>query len=296
MIDKLEFFLALARERHFGRAAEACGISQPSLSAGIKQLEESLGVLLVQRGSRFVGLTPEGEHVLQWAQRIVADSRAMRAEVRDLRRGLSGHLRLAAVPTALPLVARLTTPYHARHPEVEFTVLSRTSEEILALLEGLEIDAGLTYADGERLGRVRMQVLAPERYCLVTAAAGFAGRTEVAWSEVAATPLCLLTPDMQNRRILDRLLRAAGAEPRVTLQSNSMLSLLAHVRGGGWASVMAEAVADLLGPACGLRVIPIVGGTAHPTLGLVYPQRDPLTPVTAALVAEAGLLAGVLAR
>ena len=53
MIDKLEFLLALAREQHFGRAAEACGVSQPTLSAGIKQLEETLGVLLVQRGSRF---------------------------------------------------------------------------------------------------------------------------------------------------------------------------------------------------------------------------------------------------
>ena len=76
MIDKLEFLLALAREQHFGRAAEACGVSQPTLSAGIKQLEETLGVLLVQRGSRFRAFTPEGERVLDWARRIVGDSRA----------------------------------------------------------------------------------------------------------------------------------------------------------------------------------------------------------------------------
>ena len=61
MIDKLEFIIALSRERHFGHAAEACGVSQPTLSAGIKQLEDSFGVLLVQRGSRFQGFTPEGE-------------------------------------------------------------------------------------------------------------------------------------------------------------------------------------------------------------------------------------------
>ncbi len=60
MIDKLEFFMALARERHFGRAAEECGVTQPTLSAGIKQLEDILGVMLVQRGTRFQGLTPEG--------------------------------------------------------------------------------------------------------------------------------------------------------------------------------------------------------------------------------------------
>ena len=67
MIDKLEYFIALAREKHFGKAAEDCGITQPTLSAGIRQLEDMLGVMLVQRGSRFQGLTPEGQRVLEWA-------------------------------------------------------------------------------------------------------------------------------------------------------------------------------------------------------------------------------------
>jgi DNA-binding transcriptional LysR family regulator len=68
MIDKLEFVIALASEQHFGRAAETCNVSQPTLSAGIKQLEDMFGVLLVQRGSRFRGFTPEGERVLEWAR------------------------------------------------------------------------------------------------------------------------------------------------------------------------------------------------------------------------------------
>ena len=93
LLDKLEFLLALAREKHFGRAAESCGVTQPTLSAGIKQLEESLGVLLVNRGSRFQGFTPEGQRVLEWARRIVGDTRAMREEVHALRHGLVGRLR-----------------------------------------------------------------------------------------------------------------------------------------------------------------------------------------------------------
>ncbi|TIW41967.1 MAG: LysR family transcriptional regulator, partial [Mesorhizobium sp.] len=97
MIDKLEFFIALAREEHFGRAAEVCGVTQPTLSAGIKQLEGQLGVMLVLRGSRFQGLTPEGEQVLVWARRIVGDSRTMREEMRAARHGLSGRIRIAAV-------------------------------------------------------------------------------------------------------------------------------------------------------------------------------------------------------
>src|SRR5580700_4488934 len=148
MIDKLEYLLALAREKHFGRAAESCGVTQPTLSAGIKQLEDTLGVLLVNRGSRFLGFTQEGERVLDWARRIVGDTRAMRDEIRALKRGdLVGHLRIAVIPTALAMVSALTTPYRAKHPGVRFTILSRTSIETLNALENLEVDAGITYLD-----------------------------------------------------------------------------------------------------------------------------------------------------
>ena len=163
MIDKLEFLLALAREKHFGRAAEACGVTQPTLSAGVKQIEDAFGVLLVNRGSRFQGFTPEGERVLGWARRIVGDARSMREEVHALKHGLSGRLRIAAIPTALAMMERLTTPYRARHPNVQFTIYSRTSVEILDLLENLEIDAGVSYLDNEPIGRVSTVPLYCER-------------------------------------------------------------------------------------------------------------------------------------
>jgi DNA-binding transcriptional LysR family regulator len=288
MIDKLEMLLALAREQHFGRAAEACGVTQPTLSAGIKQLEETLGILLVNRQSRFIGFTPEGQRVLDWARRIVADTRAMRQEIGALKRGLAGHLRIAAIPTALPILASLTTPFRTRHPEVDFTILSRNSLEVLAMLENLEIDAGLTYLDNEPLGRVRAIALYHERYRLITAADSPLGdRTEVTWDEVGRIPLCLLTPDMQNRRIIDRRLRDAGVEPRPTLQSNSMVVLFSHVRTGAWASVMPAQVADTLGLTDPIRAIPIKELTPPPLVGLVYPQREPMGPLTTALVAEA---------
>ncbi len=125
MIDKLEYLMALAREKSFSRAAESCGVTQPTFSAGIKQLEDILGVLLVNRSSRFHGLTAEGERVLEWAKRIVSDARAMRQDVRTSNAALAGHLKLAAVPTALGKIAELTTPFRAKHPGVRFTILSR---------------------------------------------------------------------------------------------------------------------------------------------------------------------------
>jgi DNA-binding transcriptional LysR family regulator len=292
LIDKLEFILALAREKHFGRAAEACGVTQPTLSAGVKQLEDQMGVLLVNRGSRFQSFTPEGQRVLEWARRIVGDSRTMREEMNSLKHGLSGRLRLAAIPTALAMVAALTTPYREKHPNVQFTIYSRTSIEVLDLLDNLEIDAGITYVENEPLGRVSTVPLYREHYRLLTSAdAPLGNRDTVTWSEVAQVPLCLLTPDMQNRRIIDRLLKGAGGESRPTLESDSMILLYSHVRTGRWASVMPAKIADTLGLTDTIRAIPITQPKAVQTIGLVVPQREPMTPITAALVAEARRLA-----
>ena len=288
MIDKLDFILALAREHHFGRAAESCGVTQPTLSAGLKQLEAQMGVLLVNRGSRFQGFTPEGERVLEWARRIVGDTRAMREEINLLRHGLTGRLRIAAIPTALPMVAALTTPYRERHPNVQFTIWSRTSVEILDLLDNLEVDAGITYLGNEPVGRVNTVPLYRERYRLLTSAdAPLGDRKTVTWAEVAQVPLCLLTPDMQNRRIIDRLLKSAGGESRPTLESDSMIVLFSHVRTGRWASVMPAKLAETLGLTTLIRAIPITEPEAVQTIGLVVPAREPMMPITAALAEEA---------
>jgi DNA-binding transcriptional LysR family regulator len=288
LIDKLEFFIAVAREQSFSRAAETCGVTQPTLSAGIKQLEETLGVLLVNRSSRFHGLTPEGERVLEWAKRIVGDSRAMRQEVRALKSGLTGLMRIAVIPTALSMVAALTTPFRAKHPGVRFSVTSATSQEILQGIDDLEIDAGITYLDNEPLGKVSAVELYRETYRLLTAADGeFGGREKVSWAELAHVPLCLLTPDMQNRRIVDQLLRGAEAHVTPTLVSNSMQVLLSHVRTGHWSSVMPTILVETLGVGERVRSIPIVEPEAHHWVGLITPRRETHTPLVAALIAEA---------
>jgi DNA-binding transcriptional LysR family regulator len=296
MIDKLEYLLALARERNFSKAAETCGVTQPTFSAGIKQLEDTLGVMLVQRTSRFLGFTAEGERVLDWARGIVADARAMRLEMQTLKKGLTGHLRIAAIPTALAMVSALTTPYRAKHPNVKFTILSRPSIEALSMLENLEVDAALTYIDNEPLGRMRAVPLYLEQYRLLTSeTAPLGDRDKVTWAEVGKIPLCLLTPDMQNRRIIDQLLHAAGGRSEPTLESNSMIVLFSHVRTGRWASVMPEKLADTLGLTQHLRSIPIVEPDAVHQIGLVVTPREPMTPQVSALVAEARYLATTMA-
>jgi DNA-binding transcriptional LysR family regulator len=219
----------------------------------------------------------------------------MREEINALRHGLTGRLRIAAIPTALAMVAALTTPYRERHPNVQFTIWSRNSTEILGLLENLEIDAGMTYLGNEPVGQVNAVPLYQERYQLLTSPdAPLGNRKTVTWAEVAQVPLCLLTPDMQNRRIIDRLLRSAGGESRPTLESDSMILLFSHVRTGRWASVMPAKLAETLGLTTTIRAIPIREPEAVQTIGLVVPSREPMTPVTAALVTEARAVAATL--
>ncbi|NKJ06259.1 LysR family transcriptional regulator [Rhizobium sp. SG741] len=292
MIDKLEFFIALANQKHFGRAAEECGVTQPTLSAAIRQLEDQLGVMLVSRGSRFQGLTPEGQRVLEWARRIVGDSRTMREEMRAARKGLAGHIRIAAIPTALAMVSKITTPFQERHPDVTFSITSRNSLQVLSLLENLEIDAGITYLENEPLGRVTSVPLYAERYHLITAAGSpLAERESVTWKEVGDLRLCLLTADMQNRRIINRHLAEAGTVAKPTLESNSMIVLFSHVQTGRWASIMPKNIADSFGFPADIRKIPITEPDAEHLVGLVATHREPFTPLVSALLHEARLLA-----
>jgi len=292
MLGKFEYLIALAAEKNFGRAAERCGVAQPSFSAGIRALEEILGVPLVLRSSRFQGFTPEGEVVLEWARRINGDVHAMRDHVRKLQQGLTGLLRIAAIPTALGTLTKLTMPFQQRHPEVRFSLMSCTSAEVLERLNNHEIDAGLTYLDNEPIGRARNIPLYDERYRLLTSpGAPLGDRAQVTWAEVGRIPLCLLSPDMQNRRIIDRLLRNSGVVMQPALESNSIVVLVSHVQTGRWACVMPERLVEVFGLSQTLRAIPIVEPEEIHRVGLVFSERDPLSPLAAALIAEAMQLA-----
>lgn len=291
MIDKLEMFIALASERHFGRAAIVCGVTQPSLSSAIRQLEDQLGVQLVHRGSRFMGLTPEGARVLDWARRIVGDMRALKSEMRSVHAGLSGNLRMGVIPTALPMVAELTAPFTARHPNMRVTILSRTSSEILAGIDSLELDAGITYLDNEPLGRVAQTPLYTEFYrFLCRAGTPLADKPTVTWAELAAQPLCLLTADMQNRRIINQHLAEAGAQPAAMVESNSTIALMSHVQTGAWASIVPKKLADMMGGG-DMVSIPIVQPEVEHLVGLITAKIEPQTPVLQALIDAAAKLA-----
>ncbi|NIZ08032.1 LysR family transcriptional regulator [Pseudooceanicola sp. HF7] len=288
MIAKLEMLIALAKEKHFGRAAESLGITQPSLSTGIRQLEDQLGVKLVLRGSRFGGLTPEGQRTLIWARKIVGDARRLREEMRFTREGLSGHLRIAVIPTALTWASHLATAFRQAHPNVDFTVLSRNSAEILEMLENFDVDAGISYLDNEPLGHVSTAFLYRETYAAICRPEHpLAGRKQLEWRDLQGQDLCLLTPDMQNRRIVNKAFAEAGMQPKAVLESNSTVVLASQVEEAGLVTVLPDQLARRLVSGRALSMVPLGQATPGPAVGLVAPWQEPHTPVIQALLEAA---------
>jgi DNA-binding transcriptional LysR family regulator len=285
LIRHLHYLSALAKERHFARAAVACHVTQPTLSAGIKQLEETIGVLIVERGQRFIGLTAEGERVLSWAQRVLADYDSLTQELGEMREGLAGRLRIGAIPVALPVVQHLTREFGRRHPQAAISVRSVSSIDIQRGLDDFSLDVGLTYLDNEPLARIRAVPLYRERYWLVMPKDGpFAGRQAVGWAEAATLPLGLFTPDMQNRRIVDMHFREAGAEIQTAFESNSLLTLWSHLPEAGWSSVLPQTFLPLIRGVAGLEAIPLSEPDASHAVGLVVSDREPPQPMARALL------------
>jgi DNA-binding transcriptional LysR family regulator len=278
-IRQLEYLAALDRERHFGRAATACHVSQPTLSAGIRRLERELGIPLVRRGRQFDGLTPEGERILTWAHRTMADIGSLHQEAGRLRGGVEGTLRIGAIPTSLPLSPRVTARFRERHPRMRVRWTSMSSRQIAYGLEHGEIDAGLTYLDNEPLAHVDTLPLWREHYLLITPATSeLGGATTVPWGVAADLPLCLLPPDMQHGAFA-----TAGATAQPVVETNSVSTLIAHARAG-LPGVTAHTWLDANPLPDDLRAIPLVDPEIEHTIGLVATTAIEHTPVITELL------------
>lgn len=289
-IRQLRYLVSLSRERHFARAAEACGVAQPTLSAGLRHLEDELGVPVVERGNRFKGFTPEGERVLAWAQRILADCESLEQELLRSRKSVRGRLVLGVIPAALTMVARLVRELQARQPGVAVRVLTNRSVGIQRGLDAFELHAGVTYLDNEPLIRVRSLPLYQERYVLLAPGGqDLAGRQSIGWAEAAELPLCLMVPEMQNRRIVDAAFEQAGAQPVPLMESDSMAAILCQVREGGSCAVVPDHLLGRLGGE-GLLALPLTAPEIVRTVGLVVADREPTPPLVAELWAVAKML------
>jgi DNA-binding transcriptional LysR family regulator len=267
LIDAYRYLAALETHRHFGRAAAACHITQPALSNAMRSLEEHLNVAIVRRGRQYEGLTPEGEQVLAAAHRILREQEGLQQALRGSAAQPQGRLVIGAVPTALPIAARFAARLVERHPGLLPQVRSLASQDIETGLDTLALDIGLGYS--ERLSaplRRRLQVWPQyvEHYHLLQRrddahnGAGLQFGAPLAWSEAAALPLALLSPDMHNRVILDEVFRGLGLAVTPAFETNSVLALLVAVQSGPLAAVLPGALVATLGGTPGVLARPLV--------------------------------------
>ncbi len=236
---RLLYLVKLAEERHFGRAAEACNVSQPTLSSSIRQFEEDLGVQLVKRGHRFSGFTQEGLRVLDYAKRVLSEEEKLNEDINFMRSGLTGKLRIGVIPTALPISALITSDFGRENAGVTIEVVSRSAHDILKGLEDFSLDLGVSYLDKTRSAQIHELPLYTENLALLTPDSGpLAERNTVTWKEAAETPLVLLHAETQNRRIIDTIFRDMGCEVEPQIESHSLINLAAHVRSGAWSAIV----------------------------------------------------------
>lgn len=286
LLRQLQYLEALSREEHFGRAADACHVSQPALSNGIAKLEEELGLGLVQRGRQFEGLTPEGRAVLEWARAALASVDGLEQEASRLRDGLAGTLRIGVIPTAAARLGQVLGAFMREQPAVRIELVTAPTTQIVDQLGRRELDAGLVYTDDPLPSTAPLLTipLYRERLLLLTSDARWqASHGTVTWAEAAAVPLCLLAPSMQNRQVIDRAFRKAGVtQVQVRAEADSIVALL-ELGGAGSSCIVADAWLDGRALPPGVRVHGLASPTVSPTVGLITAQGPLVAPTVRAL-------------
>ena len=272
LLDAMRYLVALEQHRHFGRAASACHITQPALSNALRALEAELKVAIVRRGRTYEGLTPEGERVLASANRLLREQELLRQDLHSSADTPRGTLSIGAVPTTIPVAARFAVRLQARHCGIKPVVQSLSSHEIETGLENLSLDMGLGYT--ERSARFTALPQYVERYFLLRRATVGAGAPlhlgpAIGWREAATMSLCLLTPEMHTRAIVDAAFRQAGVLVQPAVETNSIVTVVLSVLDGEVCTVLPGALMVLLRGHKGLEALPLREPEVHTPIGFM---------------------------
>lgn len=291
LLSSLRYLVALQEHKHFGRAAQACHITQPALSNAIRALEREFNVVIVKRDRSFAGLTPQGERVLASAQLMLHEHANLQQELQSETMAPRGPVRIGAVPTAVPIAARFAAMLHARHGGIQPVVLSMSSNDLERGLEDLNIDLALGYSDRMRVQERKLQVWPQytEHYFLLRRAAqphveGLQIVAPMPWEEAALLPLCLLTPEMHNRTIVDTAFAAAGTRVIPAMETNSIMTMMLSVADGNVCSVLPGALVDTVRAYKELEAAPLIGPEVRTHIAFItHAQARPARALQASL-------------
>ncbi len=283
-LHQLRCFVAVAETGQFTAAAEALGLAQPSLSAQVGRLEQTLGVELFHRTQRPVTLSDAGSALLPLARRAlgsVHDVVRAVAEVEDLRRG---HVTVGATPSlGATLLPRVLARFHHHHPDITLTVLERHSDDLADQLEQGALDLAVAILPMRRPGLEHAVLCVEELVVILPPDHPLAARSELRLDELRDLPLVMLRQGYNLRSSTMAAFDRAGIVPHVVLDGAEIASAHAYVAAGlGGAIVPGIAAAE----STGLAVVSLAQPRLERVIGLVRPMGAPPSRATRALIEE----------
>ena len=278
----LQMLVSLSRTRNFSRSAMDCNISQPAFSTRIRKLEERLKLPLVRRGNSFQGFTKEGDVVLKWARKLLADEEGMRQEIAFLKNDLNGTLSLGVIPTAMPFAARVSAKLREKHPNLSIEIYSESTHQIVRKLNDFSLDAGILYFNnGDPETTVKLY---EERYVFIAPKSLTVSKEkQITWAEVAQIPLCLLTQNMKNRQLIDRHFLDLGISPSIVTEASDFTAVLAQVAAGNAATIAPESVAQTFLDLKSTKQLDLIRPVLTHSVGLSIKDQSPVLPMIEAL-------------
>lgn len=250
-LRRMEQFIAVAEELHFHRAAERLNMSQPPLTSAILKLEEDLGVTLIERGNRVLGLTPAGEKFVSEARKTLRQAEKTIVSTVDVVEGRTGLLRLGYVGSALyGRLPDIIREFRASHPKVRLELREATTAAQIAALRDGTLDIGVLIPPLEKADDIEQVNFDSDRLCIaIPKDHPFSKRSDLTLADLAGESF-ILWPMPEGRSFhlqVIRLCAKAGFVPMITQEAHGMHAVLSLVSVGGGVSVVPQSMSGFRG-------------------------------------------------
>ena len=280
-LTELRYIVAVARERHFGRAAEACFVSQPTLSVAVKKLEEELGVALFERGPGEVSVTPPGQRIVEQAQRVLEEASRIKEIAVAGRDPLAGALRLGAIYTIGPyLLPKLIPILRKNAPSMQLLIQENFTHRLGEALKNGEVDAILIALPFDEPGVVTRALYDEPFMVAVPKGHPWEGRKRVTSEELTNESLLLLGEGHCFRDQVLELCHTVRSRERSgvarTVEGGSLETIRQMVAGGVGVTVLPATSVNAGGVQSDLiRILPFARPTPERRVGLAWRRSFP---------------------